>query len=52
MSNPYSLKYHASHTWLKMESGNTGMVGVTHHAQEQLGDVVYVEPPAIGSAVK
>lgn len=51
MTNPENLKYHASHTWLKMESGDTAIVGITHHAQEQLGDVVYVQPPAAGAAV-
>jgi len=52
MSNPENYKYHESHTWLKMESGDICIVGVTHHAQEQLGDVVYVQPPAAGVAVK
>jgi len=52
MNNPDNLKYHASHTWLKMESGETCLVGITHHAQEQLGDVVYVQPPEAGMTVK
>ncbi len=52
MSNPENLKYHESHTWLKMESGDICIVGVTHHAQEQLGDVVYVQPPAAGVMVR
>ena len=52
MTDPQNLKYHASHTWLKMEAGDTGIVGITHHAQEQLGDVVFVEPPAVGATVK
>ncbi len=52
MINPDNLKYHASHTWLKMESADTGLVGITHHAQEQLGDVVYVQPPAAGAILK
>lgn len=52
MSNPENLKYHKSHTWLKMESGDICIVGVTHHAQEQLGDVVYVQPPEAGVTVK
>ena len=51
MSNPDNLKYHKSHTWLKMESGDICIVGVTHHAQEQLGDVVYVQPPEAGVTV-
>jgi glycine cleavage system H protein len=51
MTDPQNLKYHASHTWLKMETGDTGIVGITHHAQEQLGDVVFVDPPAVGATV-
>jgi glycine cleavage system H protein len=50
--NPDSLKYHASHTWLKLVSPDMALVGITHHAQEQLGDVVYVQAPAAGAAVK
>ncbi len=52
MLNPGNLKYHESHTWLKMESGDSCIVGVTYHAQEQLGDVVYVQPPAAGVMVR
>ena len=52
MSNPDNLQYHASHTWLKMESGDTCLVGITHHAQEQLGDVVYVQLPEAGVMVQ
>jgi glycine cleavage system H protein len=51
MTDPENLKYHASHTWLKMETGDTAIVGITYHAQEQLGDVVYVQLPAAGAAV-
>lgn len=51
MINPGSLKYHASHTWLKMEADGACTVGITHHAQEQLGDVVYVDAPAVGCTV-
>ena len=52
MNNPEQLKYHASHTWLKMETDDTAIVGITHHAQEQLGDVVYVELPAVGARLQ
>lgn len=52
MPNPQNLKYHESHTWLKIEGDGIGIVGVTHHAQEQLGDVVYVQAPAGGGTVK
>ena len=52
MDNPHDLKYHASHTWLKVGADGIATVGITEHAQEQLGDVVYVQPPAVGSEVK
>ena len=52
MSNPDHLKYHASHTWLKMESDGTCIVGVTQHAQNQLGDVVYVQSAEAGVNVR
>jgi glycine cleavage system H protein len=51
MSNPSDLKYHAAHTWLKLEAHGIYTVGITAHAQEQLGDVVYVQPPAVGAVV-
>ncbi len=52
MSNPTDLKYHASHTWLKAEANGIYAIGITGYAQEQLGDVVYVQPPAVGSTIK
>lgn len=52
MPNPQNLKYHESHTWLKMEGDNIAVVGVTQHAQEQLGDVVYVQSPEAGAYIK
>lgn len=51
MSNPDNLKYAASHEWARVESDGSISVGITHHAQEQLGDVVYVETPALGAQV-
>ena len=49
MSNvPENLRYTESHEWLDSEDGEAIRVGITHHAQEQLGDLVYVELPAIG----
>ncbi|KAK4755121.1 hypothetical protein SAY87_008878 [Trapa incisa] len=44
------LKYSDSHEWVKVE-GNSGTVGITDHAQDHLGDVVYVELPEKGSTV-
>jgi len=52
MSNPSDLKYHESHTWLKAGADGIYTVGITGYAQEQLGDVVYVQPPAVGSVLK
>lgn len=52
MANPHDLKYHDSHTWLKLGADGVGTVGITEHAQEQLGDVVYVQPPAVGTVIK
>ena len=48
MSNPANLKYTSSHEWVKTESDGTISVGITEHAQELLGDMVFVEAPAVG----
>lgn len=45
------LKYLSSHEWARVESDGTVTIGITDHAQESLGDVVYVELPEVGSAV-
>nr|GEZ91339.1 glycine cleavage system H protein 2, mitochondrial-like [Tanacetum cinerariifolium] len=44
------LKYADSHEWAKIE-GNSATIGITDHAQDHLGDVVYVELPEVGTAV-
>jgi glycine cleavage system H protein len=46
-SIPAELKYSKSHEWVKVE-GDTVTIGITDHAQEELGDVVYVELPEVG----
>jgi glycine cleavage system H protein len=48
MSYPADLKYTKEHEWIRVE-GNTGVIGITDFAQQQLGDVVYVELPELGS---
>lgn len=48
---PQDLKYTKDHEWIRVEDGR-GRVGVTHYAQEQLGDVVYVELPEAGRSFK
>ncbi len=45
--NPDGLLYSKEHEWLRVE-GDTGLVGITSHAQEELGDVVFVELPKVG----
>ena len=50
MSYPADLKYTKEHEWIKVD-GATGAIGITDFAQQQLGDVVYVELPEVGSIV-
>jgi len=45
------MKYTESHEWIKVEKG-IGTVGITRHAQKELGEVVYVELPFVGKHVK
>lgn len=45
------LKYLPSHEWARLESDGTVTVGISDHAQDSLGDVVYVEVPEVGSQV-
>ena len=49
---PDNLKYTSSHQWVKIENDGALTVGITDHAQEQLGDVVYVQHPETGRKVK
>ena len=52
MSNvPSTLKYTKSHEWVRVEDDGTLTIGVTDHAQEALGDVVFLELPDAGRAV-
>ena len=51
MSIPADLKYTKSHEWVKVEADGTVAVGITHHAQDLLGDMVFVENPAVGRAL-
>lgn len=48
---PIELKYASSHEWARLEDDGTVVVGITDHAQDALGDIVYVELPDIGSEV-
>lgn len=47
-NTPADLKYTASHEWIRVESDGTLTIGVTDHAQEALGDVVFLELPEAG----
>ncbi len=52
MSNPSNLRYTASHEWIKTEADGTITIGITQHAQELLGDMVFVEAPSVGRKLK
>lgn len=45
--NIESLSFHKEHCWVRIE-GNKATIGITDYAQEELGDIVYIEPPDIG----
>ena len=45
---PEDLKYAESHEWARMQADGTVVVGITDHAQEELGDIVYIELPELG----
>jgi len=47
MAYPKDYKYTREHEWIQI-SGNTGLVGITDHAQQSLGDIVFVELPKVG----
>jgi glycine cleavage system H protein len=49
-SYPDDLRYHAEHDWARVE-GDSATFGVTWYAQDQLGEVVFFEPPAVGTQV-
>jgi len=48
MTTPDNLKYTKTHEWVRREADGTATVGITFHAQEMLGDVVFIDPPAVG----
>ena len=48
---PDSYRYTKEHEWISVD-GDVGTVGITHHAQDELGDVVYVELPAVGDQIQ
>jgi glycine cleavage system H protein len=52
MTIPTNLKYTVTHEWVKTEADGTLTVGITHHAQDALGDLVYIELPTVGKQLK
>jgi glycine cleavage system H protein len=52
MNVPANLKYTESHEWVRTEADGTLTIGITDHAQEALGDLVFIELPAVGRAAK
>lgn len=51
MNVPADLRYATTHEWIRIE-GDTITVGITDHAQAELTDIVYAEPPKVGAEVK
>lgn len=51
MEYPTNYRYTREHEWLRLD-GDTATVGITHHAQDQLGDVVFVELPEVGAKLQ
>jgi glycine cleavage system H protein len=51
MSTPQELRYSKEHEWVKLEDG-TARIGITHFAQAELGDIVFVELPQVGDELK
>ena len=49
-SYPDDLKYHADHDWARID-GDTATLGITWYAQDQLGEVVFFDPPEVGTTV-
>jgi glycine cleavage system H protein len=51
MNFPENVKYTADHEWVRVE-GNFGWIGITDYAQSELGDIVYIDIPAVGAKVE
>ena len=51
MTTPKELRYSEEHEWVKVEGGNA-RIGITHFAQSELGDIVFVELPEVGTELK
>lgn len=51
MNYPETFRYTKEHEWVSVD-GDTGTIGITDHAQNELGDIVYVDLPKVGSAIE
>lgn len=51
MSYPESYRYTKEHEWVSVD-GDTGTIGITDHAQSELGDIVYVDLPKVGAVIE
>ncbi len=51
MEYPKGLRYSREHEWVSVEDGDSGIIGITDFAQNELGDVVYVEAPEVGEKI-
>ena len=47
-----NMKFVETHEWIRLEDNDEAVIGITHHAQELLGDLVYIELPKVGKAIK
>ncbi|WP_062233080.1 glycine cleavage system protein GcvH [Fictibacillus sp. FJAT-27399] len=52
MNFPKELRYSEEHEWVKVEDGNRVRIGITDFAQDELGDIVFVELPEVGDEIK
>lgn len=51
MNFPENLRYTKDHEWIRIENGNTAVIGITEFAQKELGDIVYVEIETVGKSL-
>lgn len=52
MNTPNDLKFAKSHEWLKITEDNIALIGISDHAQDSLGDITFVELPAVGDTLQ
>ncbi|MFA6408885.1 MAG: glycine cleavage system protein GcvH [Gammaproteobacteria bacterium] len=48
---PQNAKYSTTHEWVRLENDGTVTIGITDHAQHALGDMVFIDPPKVGSQI-